>query len=119
MQKFAHMDIQDSYRELIRDLANEEPLHGFTDITDLPEFDRADYEVILRANPALVEQLRTVALDDAVPTVQRYLLEAVQAECEIRNERRAEARDQDYYESGPPSLQQQYEDAYLLKRSLR
>lgn len=48
---------QKAYRDLISDYANSEPLHGFHDISDVPELSYADQAIVLRANPDILNEV--------------------------------------------------------------
>jgi len=52
---------QKAYRDLISDCADMEPLHGFHEITDVPELTDADQALVLRANPDILNEIELCA----------------------------------------------------------
>lgn len=91
-----------AYRELIDYcLVNAPDFSGVTEIADLPELEPADFEVILARHP---DYLTEVSM---VEEFQHALLEDVQHEWELRNERRAQARDEDLYGADSPQTERE------------
>lgn len=108
----SHATLTTAYRELVRDCVLMEPLHGFVDISDLPDLNMEDLALIRQAKcltSASVEELMRAVLTDA------------QAEAELQNERRAEARDQEAFEryhggDSPFNERERLESEYGLGR---
>ena len=100
-----------AYRELIdRCLLNAPDFSGVTEIADLPELDANDL--------ALIQRVKSLTEVNTLADAQSALLEDVAAEWEIQNERRAEARDEDFYGSASPQTEQERMEVEYGVRSL-
>ena len=85
-----HERLSADYRDLVCDCALMAPDFRDYELTDLPELTAEDL--------ALVQQTKGLTETHTLKDAQQALLEDVIQECEIRNERRAEARDQRAFE---------------------
>lgn len=84
-----------AYRELIDYcLVNAADFSGITEIADLPDLDANDL--------ALIQRVKGLTEVNTPKDALNALLEDVSAEWELRNERRAQARDEDFYGSDSP-----------------
>lgn len=79
-----------AYKQLIADCMVMEPFHGFTNLSDLPELTMEEF--------ALITQVKQIEVQ-TIAAAKLALLADLQHESEIENERRAEARDADFYGS--------------------
>lgn len=116
---------QKAYRDLIADYAEQEPNHGWHDVTDVPTLTDADQALAISANPDILNEIELDAAnlasilangEDASPfrthwslgsyvsfriaiAVRKWVLSDLQEEASRRNERRYERETQDYYGS--------------------
>jgi hypothetical protein len=96
-----------AYRELVRDCLLMAPdLSGFTTFAELEtECDITDDDLSLVRS---AKALQTSTADE----IKTALLTDVQAEWEIQNERKAQARDEDFYGSGSPQNERESLESY-------
>lgn len=101
----------DAYRQLLLDTLLMEPLHGFVDVTDLPELSMADL--------ALVASVKGLPITNPM-AAKLALLADVQVEADNANERRAAARDEDFYGSASPQTERErLESEYGMGRTFK
>lgn len=81
---------QEAYRNLVSECADMEPLHGFTDVSELTELTMEDLALVCLAKDLPVHTVTQAKL---------ALLSDIQSECDDRNARRAKARDDERYGS--------------------
>jgi hypothetical protein len=104
----SHERLTADYRDLVCACAMLSPDFRDYELTDLPDLSVEDLELIQR----------TKGLTGA-PALQALLADILQ-ECEIRNERKAESRDEDYYGSSSPQTDsERLESQYGLGRTFK
>jgi len=103
----SHARLTAAYRQLLLDCLLMAPdLSGFTSVTELEaECDLSPEDVdLIRA----AKDLQSASITD----LHAALLADIQAEWELQNERKAEARDEDLYGSGSPQTERESLESY-------
>jgi hypothetical protein len=102
-----HGTLTTAYRQLVSDCLLMAPdLSGFTSVTEL--------EAECDLSPEDLALIRAVkgSQDSTVTDLHRALLADIQAEWELQNERKAQARDEDFYGSSSPQTERESLESY-------